>query len=466
METEDGGTTLNSSVVTNISVDSDTVTSVTSCHETSVTTSPATAVSRLSVRGPDISPIISPWSSRVTPSSCVTRDNVTRLDVTQTAADSETTTGQLSSMAQPHPFIYRVQNQLHFSPGSSLTKSASPDPFKKILAAADDNICQAESILSSLGYDGVVTSGLAASPASAHAQEGGAEGELAPGLGSDIETNIRRLELTQAKINAALETFRSVQRGSPPSAAAEADTTFCSLPAHEASTLTLPGDKFKKPEPVSPTSSKVGEKREKKTSIARRHSFNNIASKEKTPVTSGDKRDSLYLYDGDAESSEDRGNRSSSAFEDASDTEANFTSPFKNRIRGIFGSFGKGKRSRLQSEEEDNKLVTIEYPDTGDKEEGSFSIGHFTELVRSLPAHQFQDQAGHAPRPAPDKGKQQPAATFLRPRDPERGSAAQLQLSRASKSSLCHNNSSDTYSSISTSASQSQPEHQHELQQE
>ena len=414
METEDGGTTLNSSVVTNISVDSDTVTSVTSCHETSVTTSPATAVSRLSVRGPDISPVISPWSSRVTPSSCVTRDNVTRLDVTQTAADAETTaaaaSGQLSSMAQPHPFIYRVQNQLHFSPGSSLTKSASPDPFKKILAAADDNICQAESILSSLGYDGVVTSGLAASPASAHAQEGGAEGELAPGLGSDIETNIRRLELTQAKINAALETFRSVQRGSPPSTAAEADTTFCSLPAHEASTLTLPGDKFKKPEPVSPTSSKVGEKREKKTSIARRHSFNNIASKEKTPVTSGDKRDSLYLYDGDAESSEDRGNRSSSAFEDASDTEANFTSPFKNRIRGIFGSFGKGKRSRLQSEEEDNKLVTIEYPDTGDKEDGSFSIGLFTELVRSLPAHQFQVQAGHARQGQAAAGRHLPAA--------------------------------------------------------
>ena len=38
-----------------------------------------------------------------------------------------------------------------------------------------------------------------------------------------------------------------------------------------------------------PTSSRVGKKRKKKTIIARRHSFNNIGSKEKTPVTSGDK---------------------------------------------------------------------------------------------------------------------------------------------------------------------------------
>ena len=45
-------------------------------------------------------------------------------------------------MAQPHPLIYRVQNQLHVSP-------VKADPFKKILAP-DDNIYQAESILSSL----------------------------------------------------------------------------------------------------------------------------------------------------------------------------------------------------------------------------------------------------------------------------------------------------------------------------
>ena len=42
------------------------------------------------------------------------------------------------------------------------------------------------------------------------------------------------------------------------------------------------------PSPVSPTSSRVGKKWEKKTIIARRHSFEHIGSKEKTLVTSGD----------------------------------------------------------------------------------------------------------------------------------------------------------------------------------
>ena len=161
-------------------------------------------------------------------------------------------------MAQPHPFIYRVQNQCN--PGSPGALRVSPqvkaDPFKKILAAADDNICQAESILSSLGYDGLVTSSLADL----------GDDDTASGLGSDIETNIRRLEKTQAKINAALETFRNVQNkqghiifnstaetSNNTTAEDKTNSSFCSLPPHEISTV----GKFKKPEPLSVTTSKT-----------------------------------------------------------------------------------------------------------------------------------------------------------------------------------------------------------------
>ena len=383
-------------------------------------------------------------------------------------------------MSQPHPFIFRVQNQLNFSPGATTslvtssrspgdsggdTTNTTPDPFKKILAAADDNICQAESILSSLGYDGLVTSSLAEMEDS--------DEDMANGLGSDIETNIRRLEKTQAKINAALQTFRNVQnqRGnlffnSTENSIDDKNMSFCSLPAHEISL----GDKFKKPDPLSVTtgtmkiSEQKKEKRDKKTGIIRRHSFNNLASKEKSPPVSSKeeshsyKRESMYLYDGDIDSSEG-GNRNSSTFEDASDTEGNF-SPFKNRIRGIFGSFGKGKKNRLHADDSsymtnDKKLITIEYPDSdtapsNDKErDGTFSIGHFTELVKSLPAHQFSGRESPHDCLQTEAGKtngtgdqSQTKPTFLRPRDPDK-----MINNRQSKSSLCHNNSSDTYSS-------------------
>ena len=76
------------------------------------------------------------------------------------------------------------------------------ESFRKILAKADNSICQAESILSSLKVE---RDEIAATEKSEEDSE-----ELAS-LGSDIEGNIRRLEKTQAKINAALTTFRTVQ---------------------------------------------------------------------------------------------------------------------------------------------------------------------------------------------------------------------------------------------------------------
>ena len=482
----DSNLTLNSSVVTNISVETSNGSSNTvpgspsklSIRSTSNSSdsskfsqdnSPSTPKVSLyhSRLQPEVSPIISPWSSHVN------GDNVTRVDVTRDPLSDDTCQSSLTSMSQPHPFIFRVQNQLNFSPsatGSPASFRLSPagpvsspgdtvghvtpsDPFKKFLAAADDNICQAESILSSLGYDSIATSALA--PVES-------DEEVVTGLGSDIETNIRRLEKTQAKINAALETFRSVQnqRGnlflnSTENSIDDKSMSFCSLPAHEIS-----NEKFKKPEPLSVTTGnlKNHEKKERKTSIIRRHSFNNLASKEKSPTSSDvNKRESMYLYDGDIDSSEGgSGNRNSSTFDDASDNEGNF-SPFKNRIRGIFGSFGKGKKNRLHSDSDsyvssDKKMITIEYPDTDTTDkDGTFSIGHFTELVKSLPANQFTASGRESPQSSSDclndtKNFGQ-RATFLRPKDPEK------MNSRQSKSSLCHNNSSDTYSSISTSQS-------------
>ena len=75
------------------------------------------------------------------------------------------------------------------------------ESFRKILAKADNSISQAESILSSLKVE---RDEIAATDRSE-------DGEELASLGSDIEGNIRRLEKTQAKINAALTTFRTVQ---------------------------------------------------------------------------------------------------------------------------------------------------------------------------------------------------------------------------------------------------------------
>jgi len=435
----------------------------------------------------ELSPIISPWGSagyppqhqnETEPGIKTAANNVVLVECKDNGLDS-TQVPVLSS--QPHPFIYRVQNQLNFSGGSdnsslnelqphfdinSHEKTANEnvreiksressyidklqDPFRRILAAADDNICQAESILSSLGYDGIGISSLT-------------DSEEETGLGSDIETNIRRLEKTQAKINAALETFRNVQSLHSPndqSTNQVVNTSFCSLPAVQRS-----ADSTQSTEPLLAGASKRldYELREpKKTSIVRRHSFNNLGVQEKSPVLSDTstsyKGEPILLYDGDIDSSES-GNRNSAVYDDISDTEGNH-SPFRNRIRGLFGSFGKGKKNvcRLHSEESyvnsDKKLITIEYPESQSStdKDGPFSIGQFTELVKSLPAHSFSGRESPQSFQSVDglnetrnlKSSKKPI--FLRPKDPERHSGV--------KSFLCQHNSSDTHSSVSTSQS-------------
>ncbi len=127
------------------------------------------------------------------------------------------------------------QEDLDFLNGNLDARSLD-ESFRKIIARADSSINQAESILSSLRAEkseippisnsphrktttatATTTTATAATRQPAPKQTKKASPELSEegsepaSLGSDIETNIRRLEKTQAKINAALETFRSVQ---------------------------------------------------------------------------------------------------------------------------------------------------------------------------------------------------------------------------------------------------------------
>eukprot|EP00092_Neocalanus_flemingeri_P003593 GFUD01003856.1.p1 GENE.GFUD01003856.1~~GFUD01003856.1.p1 ORF type:complete len:774 (+),score=113.91 GFUD01003856.1:3573-5894(+) len=112
---------------------------------------------------------------------------------------------------------------------------------------------------------------------------------------------------------------------------------------------------------------------------------------------------------------------------------------------------------RMHSEENyvnsDKKLITIEYPDSQSfaGQDGTFSIGQFTELVKSLPAHNFSGRESPQSFQSIDglndsrvsRASKKP--TFLRPKDPDKHPGM--------KSFLCQNNSSDTYSSVSTTQS-------------
>jgi hypothetical protein len=110
-------------------------------------------------------------------------------------------------------------NYLNNNFNNSPNTSNGNDPFRQIISLADSNISQAESILSSLGCER--TQGL---PASDSEDEQPSQAE-STSLSSDIESNIRKLERTQAKINAALETFRSVQQSGVTAATTASNTT-------------------------------------------------------------------------------------------------------------------------------------------------------------------------------------------------------------------------------------------------
>lgn len=399
-----------------------------------------------------------------------------RIDVNRNKENIETTASSGFGISANHPFIQRVQNQdsrsnllqdnktslfqepglysrngavsvsslsansqLSFSTNASINSNLvqSPgSPFRKILSLADSNLNQAESLLSTLGCQ---RSGL-------HESEDDSD---PPSLGSDIESNIRKLERTQAKINAALETFRLAHhsaRGGSPRCASTIDNAelFSGRPAglsnrrdsnHRVTypqstseiTASPPKAEFNREEPLPEL------KPVRKTSLFRRHSFNQSfkekgnSSEQQARLTDSN-RDSSVWGESDIDSA-----RSSAIYDDSafSDSEGGF-SPLKNRIRGLLGSFGKGKKKLNKSPKKRETLVIMKDPmDTSSEMSESMSIGQFTELVKSLPANNFKEgQQSTVSSPA-----------FLRPKNPRPHKA------------VVHNNSNETYSSVSTNQS-------------
>ena len=362
----------------------------------------------------------------------------------------------------------------------------SPDPFRQIICLADSNISQAESILSSLGCER--SAGL--QPTSDSEDEPSASTSLS----SDIESNIRKLERTQAKINAALETFRSVQSAAsvvaPPSPAAALSSgirhttstsntldngeLYKSIPRsisvsqpnslganlnHTGNRrdsrhrVTYPQSKAElnshnhrklSHQPVShsglsgtPTTAANG----RKTSLFRRHSFNHnyksgkeVKTEQATANTV--ERDISVWGESDAESA-----RSSAVYDDYaySDSEGGSFSPLKNKIRVLLGSFGKGKRKLGKSPKRKTEpIVSMRDPMEVGKPEltESLSIGQFTELVKGLPANSFANKES---KQQAGCGDQSPS--FLRPKTPK------------THKLIAAKDSNDTCSSVSTNQS-------------
>ena len=460
---------------------------------------PSTPINFYSPQDP--SPIISPWgrtsssslrTSSTRPSSVSLNNRIS----SSNHGGTESNGNEGFGISANHPFIQRVQNQssrinllqssnslyssnsLHSSnriqcvsvspsllcSGSQLTLSAcedgsqsfSSDPFKNILSLADSNISQAESILSSLGCEraGVQTDS-EDDPAS---------------LGSDIESNIRKLEKTQAKINAALETFRTVQTGRipldtripldprlplnplnprvprvPRASTLDNAELYPSLPQSLGNRrdarhrVTYPQSRAelnqrKTSLDLQPVAA-AEVKSSRKTSLFRRHSFNHSYKDKSQPKaaaepTAADGRDSAVWGESDADSA-----RNSAAYDDYaafSDTEGSF-SPLKNRIRGLLGSFGKGKKKlgKTPKRKPDAVLSMKDPMDSSADLTDSVSIGQLTELVKNLPANSFSGKA----EPPPS------SPAFLRPKAPK------------AHRSVTQNNSNDTFSSVSTNQS-------------
>ena len=358
-----------------------------------------------------------------------------------------------------HPFIRRVTSRsvaaANLGPHGHLVistaedntasnnNSSSPDPFSNIISLADSNISQAESILSSLGCQR--TSGLLPGASDRLSRRSGHE--FSPGLSSDIESNIRKLERTQAKINAALENIRTVQNtnnrvvnSSPRVLATTLDnaelftsnlsTSGNRRDARHRVTYPQSGVELKsnpRKEDAGPPEP-LGELKLRKTSLFRRHSFNQT-HKDKPqakPESFDSQRDSSVWSDADSA-------RSSAIYDDCafSDSEGSF-SPLKNRIRGLLGSFGKGKKKLTKSPKKRPEVSMRDPMDCPSDMSESLSIGQFTELVKNLPANSFNSKSGDSMSASP---------SFLRPKNPRPHRV------------VAQNNSNDTFSSASTNQS-------------
>ena len=230
-------------------------------------------------------------------------------------------------------------------PASSTNNSQTPqheesleDSFERILRSADQSIHQAESILCNLRQRSqtlpAATSGLKC-----------VDSEDSDSLGSDIESNIRKLEKTQAKINAALEAFRSIKEDPSPRAiianSPSLSTMGTSTTAAAASTASA------RPLTVQKQTSRTAPAQMR--ALSRRHSFNNNNNNSSSAsprqlyrqTSSSSTASNPRFYEADVES--DLNTKDGSW----SDSESGFLHPpIKSKLKGLLGTWGRNAKKR------------------------------------------------------------------------------------------------------------------------
>ena len=226
---------------------------------------------------------------------------------------------QTTWQSNVHPFAHRTQHRYATSKKSktinhtvspvSLTNSSVTlqndesleDSFEKIIRSADHSLYQAESILTNLKQRSQTLPSATVVTVKPPPVK---PSEDSDSLGSDIEANIRKLEKTQAKINAALEAFRSIKEPTT--------TNTVTRPLTLQTTTT-----HHKPFPRS-------------------HSFRNNSS------------DRTH-YEADVEESGDSNTKDGSW----SDSESGFLHPpIKAKLKGLLGTWGRNNQKRRQQQQQ------------------------------------------------------------------------------------------------------------------
>ena len=168
-------------------------------------------------------------------------------------------------------------------------------------------------------------------------------------------------------------------------------------------------------ESVSRTSSTKESRPSRRSALVRRHSFNSVGRREREPGGSLAERAVASWYQNSSQSS-DSGVRTSDTLEEQffSDSEGGL-SPFKNRIRGLLGSFGKGKKKNKK-------------PQNRRPLETSLSSGQAGERLQASVKNEELEDSGN-----------------------QRRRHVNVQL-RQKKRVTSQNYSSDTFSSLSTTS--------------
>ncbi len=216
-------------------------------------------------------------------------------------------------------------SRIYNSPGSQIYQESLDDSFDRVLRSADQSLHQAESILVNLRRQKSQTLPAQSSLGLPPHLHGDSDSDS---LGSDIESNIRKLERTQVKINAALEAFRTVKQ--------QSDTATGSKPVMARSHHTMS------------SMSRVPHASTVKTTpyrrnLGRRHSFTNQSSNSNSDSNTSSQSNKSNVYEADIESAENSNAKSKDNNDWDSDAPA-----IKSKLKGLLGSFGKsGKTSGI-----------------------------------------------------------------------------------------------------------------------